>query len=783
MKEDDEEELLKNVTLQGARSIYLARKRAEEELVRTREALAKQSELLRLTLTSIGDAVVTTDPEGKVVTLNRVAEELTGWMQTEALGRPLADVFKIVNEETREPVENPADRALIEGRVVGLANHTVLISKDGTEIPIDDSAAPIRDSEGPVYGVILIFRSVAERKVAERELREREQALADFFDNASVGMHWVGPDGTILRVNRSELNLLGYSHDEYLGHHIAEFHVNPNVIADILTRLSAREILRDYEAQMRCRDGSIKDVLIDSSVLWKDGQFIHTRCVTRDITDRKRADRVQGHLAAIVESSQDAIISKTLEGIIASWNAGAERIFGYTTAEAVGKPVTMLIPPNREEEERMILSRLRRGERIEHYETVRVTKGGRRIDVALTISPVRDSAGRIIGASKIARDITAKKQTEQRLRTQYTVTRTLAESEGVEEAAPKILHAVCEHPEWQIGILWGIDEAAQVMRCICICHDETVAPQFESESRKRVFTKGMGLPGRVWESGNPSWIDDVVEDKNFLRAKVAAADGIHSAFGFPIKLDETVLGAFEFFSDEIQAADAELLELMTAIGSQIGQFIQRKRVENLLRESESRFRQLADSMPQIVWAAQPDGFINYYNERWYEFTGCLHGEEGEQNWEPLLHPDDAKRWRDTYSSTIESGTVYQNEYRFKDRQKGGYRWFLCRAYPVRDEQGQVSRWLGTCTDIDRTKRAEESSRFQAEASAALSELTDPESTLQKVAALAVLHFADWCTVDMVQPDGSVRRVAVAHLNSDKVQLILELDRKFPSSRL
>ena len=109
------------------------------------------------------------------------------------------------------PVENPADRALQEGRVVGLANHTVLFRRSGTETPIDDSAAPIRDEEGPVHGVILIFRSVAERKVAEKALRESEQELADFFENASVGMHWVGPDGTILRVNRSELNLLGYS--------------------------------------------------------------------------------------------------------------------------------------------------------------------------------------------------------------------------------------------------------------------------------------------------------------------------------------------------------------------------------------------------------------------------------------------------------------------------------------------------------------------------------------------------------------------------------------------
>ena len=408
MKDEEEEQLLKNVTLQGARSIYLARKRAEEELVRAKDALAKQSELLRVTLTSIGDAVITTDTEGKVETLNPVAEELTGWTQSEALGRPLAEIFKIFNEKTRKPVENPAERALLEGRVVGLANHTVLVSKSGTETPIDDSAAPIRDEEGRVHGVVLIFRSVAERKIAERALRESEQELADFFENASVGMHWVGPDGTILRVNQSELNLLGYSPDEYLGHHIAEFHVNQNVIADILRRLAAGEILRDYEAQMRCRDGSIKDVLIDSSVLWKDEQFMHTRCVTRDITDRKRAEEAQAQLAAIVESSQDAIISKTLEGEIPSWNAGAERLFGYTSAEAVGQPVTMLIPPERQDEEQMILSRLRRGESIEHYETVRVKKEGRRIEVSLTISPVRDSAGRIIGASKIARDITAK---------------------------------------------------------------------------------------------------------------------------------------------------------------------------------------------------------------------------------------------------------------------------------------------------------------------------------------------------------------------------------------
>jgi PAS domain S-box-containing protein len=132
-----------------------------------------------------------------------------------------------------------------------------------------------------------------------------------------------------------------------------------------------------------------------------------------------------------------------------------------------------------------------------------------------------------------------------------------------------------------------------------------------------------------------------------------------------------------------------------------------KRAEEALRRSEAQFRQLADALPQIVWTARPDGFIDYYNERWYEFTGFPRGEYGEASWKPILHPDDAERCVETYFGCIRSGQLYQIEYRFKDRSTGGYRWFLGRAYPVRDEEGRIVRWFGTCTDIDDTKRAEE----------------------------------------------------------------------------
>ena len=261
-----------------------------------------------------------------------------------------------------------------------------------------------------------IERSGAKRRAAEEALRNSERELSDFFDHAAVALHWVGPDGAVQRVNDMELAMLGYAREEYIGRHIAEFHVSAPVIEDILTRLSSGETLSEYPAQLRCKDGSVRDVLINSSVYWEDGKFIHTRCFTRDVTEIRRAEAGRAQLAAIVTSSDDAIVSKNLDGIVTSWNAGAEKIFGFRAEEMIGQPILRIIPADLHHEEGGILRRLHAGERIEHFETVRVTRDGRRIDVEVTISPMRDAAGTVIGASKIARDITQRKQGEAELR-------------------------------------------------------------------------------------------------------------------------------------------------------------------------------------------------------------------------------------------------------------------------------------------------------------------------------------------------------------------------------
>jgi PAS domain S-box-containing protein len=265
------------------------------EATRIAESRAhERHEVFRVTLRSIGDAVITTDTDGHITDLNEVAETLTGWHRNEALGQPLERVFNIVNEVTRRPVDNPAHRALSEGVIVGLANHTVLIKKDGSECPIDDSAAPIRNEHGYISGCVLIFRDVTAQR-----LRESDKA----------------------------------------------------------------------------------------------NQLITARL-----------------LAAIVESSNDAIISKSLQGIIQTWNAAAERLFGFTADEAVGRHISLVIPPDRIAEEDEIIASLKAGKRIEHFETERMRKDGRRITVSLTISPIKDDSGNVVGASKIVRDVSEQKQ-------------------------------------------------------------------------------------------------------------------------------------------------------------------------------------------------------------------------------------------------------------------------------------------------------------------------------------------------------------------------------------
>ena len=311
---------------------------------------------------------------------------------------------------------NGASTESIDAHRRALAGESLSYPIRRGDVWYDAHVEPLRGPDGvTVVGVIGIAVDVSARERALEQARQARQDLEDFFENVAVGVHWSTADGTILRANQAELDLLGYTREEYVGHNVAEFHVDPTVAALYLLRVGAGETLRDYEVRLRHKDGSTRDVVLDLNARIDNGQFVHTRCVTRDVTERARAAHAQAQLIALVDSAADAIVGATLDGQITSWNPAAERLYGFMAEEMVGQPFARLVPVGHGEEVDAMLDRVHRGERLEHYETTHVRRDGGTVEVSITVSPIVNGGSHPTGASVIARDITERRRAEAQL--------------------------------------------------------------------------------------------------------------------------------------------------------------------------------------------------------------------------------------------------------------------------------------------------------------------------------------------------------------------------------
>jgi sigma-B regulation protein RsbU (phosphoserine phosphatase) len=217
-------------------------------------------------------------------------------------------------------------------------------------------------------------------------------------------------------------------------------------------------------------------------------------------------------------------------------------------------------------------------------------------------SPLHDENGRLVGVASMSLDLTARRRAETRLRVQYELARALGEARSLEEAIPRLLRPVCDALGWDMGAVWGLDMQRPVLRCVATWRSpDSNTKAFEELTAQAVFRRGMGLPGRVWASGRPAWIPDVVHDPNYTRATVAADVGIHGGFAVPIRRGPDVLGVIEFYATEvIREPDAELLEMMDAVGVQVGQFIDRTEAERALRSSREGLARLAHTLQQSL---------------------------------------------------------------------------------------------------------------------------------------------------------------------------------------
>ena len=285
-------------------------------------------------------------------------------------------------------------------------------------------------------------------------------------------------------------------------------------------------------------------------------------------------------LGSFMRLALDLFCVAGFDGYFKRLNAVWEKTLGYTQEELKARPFLELVHPDDRKATRALFSRVQAGVDSHSFENRYLCRDGSYKWLKWTATAVREK--RLIYAT--ARDITPRKESERRLAAQYAVTRVLAEAPTLASAAPRILQAICESLGWELGVIWRVDKQENVLHCVEAWHMPSVGvPEFEAVTRSRSFPSGIGLPGRVWANGQPTWIEDVTQDANFPRAPVASQEGLHGALGFPILLGEEVLGVLEFFSRQIQKPDRELLDMLGSVGSQIGQFIERREAEEALQ--------------------------------------------------------------------------------------------------------------------------------------------------------------------------------------------------------
>jgi len=662
-------------------------------------------------------AYVSFDRSGRIEQANLIASELLCEPRDLLIGRPfmfyVADLDSLLKH-----------LLLCRTSQEEVKTELLLKNKKGEQIPAVLLSSPVTSTTkngALLYQTAII--DLRELKAAEAKLQTSEERYKTLFDLVPVAVYTCDADGFIQEYNQRAVDLWG--RDPRRNGQEARFCGSCKIYypdgrpmrheeCPMARALRGEKLTsKDLEIIVERPDGEKRHVVPAPRVVTNErGKIVGAINCLFDITERTRAEAAAMRLAAVVQSSHDAIVGKTLKGIITDWNQSAERIFGYKPKEIIGKSILTLIPRERHSEETRILRRIRRGQSVNHYETIRRRKDGRLIDVSLTISPIKDRKGKIIGVSKIARDITAQRKAKQRLAEQtrlldlstdaiivrdvkdrvtywnkgatkiygyrpeealgkvirdllkseypeplpkihekllrdnrwegeilhtrrdgrrlivfsrwaldrdgqgnrayiletnnditqrkrgeqrqtvnLAVTKILAESPALTHAVPRILQNVCETLGWEAGAFWTHDPQAGVLRCLTgwECHQGRFL-KFKKMCSELTLAPGVGLPGLVWNSGKPTWISDFT-DTSFPRARVAIADGLHAAFAVPISYRKRFLAVMEFFSCEIRDPDEDLLKVFASIGSQIGQFIQRKESEAALHKSKELLEQ------------------------------------------------------------------------------------------------------------------------------------------------------------------------------------------------
>lgn len=721
----------------------------------------EQREFLRVTLTSIGDAVLATDTDSRVTFMNPIAEMVTGWTRDEAAGRPLSEIFPIINEATRKPVENPAARVLREGAIVGLGNHTLLVRRDGSEIPIDDSGAPIRDDTGRLDGVVLVFRDVTDRRRAEKELIEREQRFRLVANSAPVMIWQSGVDKLFDWFNKGWLEYTGRAMEQELGNGWTEG-VHPDDIERCLNvYTTAFDARREFEMEYRLKraDGAYRWVLDRGTPRYlPDGEFLGYIGSCIDIHDRKEALRrleIQYAVARTLAESTTVtetyhrVLQSVCEGL--SWKVGAlwcvDGDAGVLRNEAMWHAPDIDAKPFEQAHSEMTFSlgmglpgRVWVSGRLAWVSDLQGDDNFFRKRQALAASlgvglafPIHSGGDIIAVIEGFTSEIQQPRQGLldmldaigsqignfiERKRVEEAV-KIRARQQAVVAELGQRASARVSPSELMADTVARIADTLNVPLVKIL----ELAPDGENLRLIAGFGWNEELIGRTIISAEvethagytlhfdgPVFMDDLQAETRFEGSPLLHQYGVISGITVSMRRHEQRFGVLGVHTTQKRTFTEDDAHFMEAIANLLAVTLERQQAEDALRESERRFRALANAAPMIVWTAAPDGTVTYANDRWFEYAGVA-PEENPENWpELVLHPDDYDRCMKKWTRALQTGEEYEIEVRNR-RHDGAFRWFLTRAIPTRDDEGRITAWYGTTTDIHDRKLMEEDLRL------------------------------------------------------------------------
>ena len=654
---------------QGTVKGYVALIRDVTEKKQLEKKLKESWSLNQQLISGLPAAIYTTDNDGYITMFNQAAVEL--WGREPKIGKDMwCGSFKIfeLDGKTEVPVDKcPMAKVLKEKRKIIVNELFIVEQPDGTRKYIHPYPEPIFDADGNMIGASNIVMDVTNQKIAE-EQQARLAAIVQSTDDAIISKNL---DGFITSWNAAAERLYGYKAEEIIGQHITKLipQERLNEEDEIITRIKKGEPIEHYVTQRLTKEKKLVDVsLTVSPVKDPKGRIIGASKIARDIGMQKLAEEQQARLAAIVQSTDDAIISKNLGGFITSWNAAAERLYGYKAEEIVGQHVTKLIPEDRLNEEEEIISRIKNGVSVDHYETKRQTKDGKLIDVSLTVSPVRDPKGTIIGASKIARDITTQKllleelrENEERLRMAIETTRL-----GTWEFYPMTKDLTCSK---ECKKILGVPEDFEPDNQYAYDHTYPADRELVKEQiRKAITPEGPGSCEIEYR---------IIRYDNEIRWVKAQGKTFFDSENLPARF----IGTIADITDE-------------------------KMHEQELKDSIELFQTMADNVPAMIWMSGNDKFEDYFNKTWLNFTGRTLEKEIDEGWLEGVHPDDVQQCIDTYNESFKQQKGFYSEYRLR-RFDGEWRWISDNSVPRFSPDGEFLGFISACMDIDDQKRYRE----------------------------------------------------------------------------